>query len=174
MKQYIKTIDGKNIKKWANEIVVRTATEQIFNPSEQQILADGWVEYVAPKYIPTIEDVKARKTDEILAYDSSEAVNEFTYGGVPMWLDKATRAGLRNRFISESALGKTTTTLWYGEQRYDLPIETANVLLNHLENYASECYDNTQRHLAEVAKLESIEAVESYDYTIGYPNKLAF
>ena len=174
MEKYTKDINGKPVNKRANEIIIVVDGMQVINPSREQILADGWVEYVAPIVTPTLEQKKAEKADEIVWYDNSSAVNGFTYGGAPMWLDKATRAGLRNRFISESALGKTTTTLWYGEQRYDLPIETANVLLNHLENYASECYDNTQRHLAEVAKLESIEAVEAYDYTIGYPNKLAF
>jgi len=174
MKKYIKKIDGKTIIKAANEIVIRTSTEQIINPSEQRILADGWERYVAPVYEPTLEEIKARKVEEILAYDSSSEVNEFTYMGVPMWLDKSTRAGLRNRFLSETALGKTTTSLWYGEQKFELPIETANMLLNHLENYASECYDNTQSHIAEVQKMESKEAVESYDYTTGYPQKLLF
>ena len=47
-------------------------------------------------------------------------------------------------------------------------------MLIALELYASECYDNTQRHLAEVAKLDTIEAVNAYDYTTGYPSKLAF
>ena len=174
MKKYIKTIDGKTIIKLADEIVIRSNGKQTFNPTEAMILADGWVEYIPQPYVPTLEEIKANKVEEILAYDSSEAVNEFTYGGVPMWLDKETRSGLRNRFVSEKALGKTETTLWYGVQKFVLPIETANILLNHLENYASECYDNTQRHLAEVQKLDTIEAVEAYDYTIGYPAKLAF
>lgn len=44
MKQYIK--DG--IIKYANRIVIRTTDAQIFNPTEEMILADGWVEYVEP------------------------------------------------------------------------------------------------------------------------------
>lgn len=174
MKEYKKIIDGKEVIKTSEEIVIRKNGMQTFNPSEAQILADGWEIYVAPVYVPTLEEIKSRKVDAILAYDSSSEVNEFTYMGVPMWLDKSTRAGLRNRFLSETALGKTTTSLWYGEQKFELPIETANMLLNHLENYASECYDNTQSHIAEVQKMESKEAVEAYDYTTGYPAKLAF
>lgn len=174
MERYIKTIDGKTIIMAAENIVIRTATEQIFNPTTEQILADGWVEYIAPKYIPTIEDVKARKTDEILAYDSSEAVNEFTICGVPMWLDKATRAGLLLRFEAESKVGREETTLWNEGVSYTLPLAQAQQMLIALELYASECYDNTQRHIAEVQKLDTIEAVEAYDYTTGYPSKLAF
>lgn len=174
MKRYIKTIDGKTIIKVANEIVIRSNGKQTFNPSETMILADGWTEYVAPKYIPTIEDVKARKTDEILAYDSSSAVNEFSIGGVPMWLDKATRAGLLLRFEAEGKVGRTETTLWNDGQSYTLPLETAQQILIALELYASACYDRTQAHIAEVQKMESKEAVEAYDYTTGYPAKLNF
>ena len=174
MKEYKKIIDGKEVIKSANEIVVRHNGMQTINPSEAQILADGWVVYERPIYIPTIEDIKSRKVEEILAYDSSEAVNEFTIGGQSVWLDKATRAGLLLRFEAESKVGREQTTLWNEGVSYTLPLADAMQMLIALELYASECYDNTQRHLAEVAKLETIAEVEAYDYTIGYPAKLAF
>lgn len=174
MKRYSKVIDGKTIIKAANEIVIRTATEQIINPSEALILANGWEVYVAPVYVPTLEDIKARKVEEILAYDSSEAVNEFSMGGLPIWLDKATRAGLLLRFEAEAKAGRTSTTLWYNGLPFTLPLTYAQEILIALELYASACYDNTQRHIAEVQKMESKEAVEAYDYTTGYPSKLAF
>lgn len=174
MKHYSKLIDGKTIIRKANEIIIRTATEQIINPSEELILADGWEVYVAPVYVPTLEDVKARKVEEILAYDSSEAVNEFSMGGQPIWLDKATRAGLLLRFEAEGKVGRETTTLWYGGQSFTLPLAQAQQILIALELYASECYDRTQAHIAAVNAMESKEAVEAYDYTTGYPQKLLF
>ena len=174
MKRYKKIIDGKTIIKSAGQIVVRKNGMQTINPSEEMILADGWEEYILPIYTPTLEDIKANKVDEIVAYDASEAVNEFSIGGQPMWLDKATRAGLLLRFEAESKVGREQTTLWNEGVSYTLPLADAMQMLIALELYASECYDNTQRHLAEVSKLESIEAVEAYDYTIGYPAKLAF
>ena len=174
MKRYSKTIDGKTIIKFADEIVIRSNGKQTFNPTEAMILADGWVEYVPQPYVPTLEEIKANKVDEILAYDSSSEVNEFSIGGVPMWLDKATRAGLLLRFEAEGKVGRTETTLWNDGQSYTLPLETAQQILIALELYASACYDNTQSHIAEVQKLDSKEAVESYDYTSGYPQKLLF
>lgn len=174
MKEYKKIIDGREVIKSANEIVVRKDGMQTINPSEAQILADGWEVYVAPVYVPTLEEIKQRKIEAILAYDSSSDVNEFSIGGVPMWLDKATRAGLLLRFEAEGKVGRTETTLWNDGQSYTLPLETAQQILIALELYASACYDNTQRHIAEVQKMESKEAVESYDYTTGYPQKLLF
>lgn len=174
MKRYSKTIDGKTIIKRADEIVIKGNGSQTFNPKEDAILADGWVEYEPPVIVPTLEEIKSRKVDEILAYDSSQAVNEFSMGGLPIWLDKATRAGLLLRFEAEAKAGRTSTTLWYNGLPFTLPLTYAQEILIALELYASACYDNTQRHIAEVQKMESKEAVESYDYTTGYPQKLLF
>lgn len=182
MKRYSKVIDGKSVIKSANEIIIRTATEQIINPSEQMILADGWVEYIPQPYVPTLEDAKAQKVDEILMYDGSNAVNEFSIGGQPMWLPFETRTRLDRRFaverIKAESQGKTesevVTTLWHEGQSFEMPLATAMALLLALEDYATICYDNTQRHIAEVMKLESKEAVNAYDYTTGYPEKLSF
>lgn len=162
-----RTIKGKDGK----EKEVRT---QIINPKEDMLLADGWVEYVTPVYEPTIEDYRKRKKDEILRYDSSEEVNSFYMQGERMWLDKATRAGLMLRLQAEQTMGKEMTTLWYGANQYSLPIGMAMQMLLAIEIYASECYDNTQRHLAEVDKLETKEEIESYDYRVGYPQPLEF
>ena len=48
MKQYTKD----NEIKYANRIVVIKDGMQVINPTEEQILADGWVEYVAPEPEP--------------------------------------------------------------------------------------------------------------------------
>ena len=47
-------------------------------------------------------------------------------------------------------------------------------MLYALEVYASECYDVTARHEANIAELDNIEMVDAYDYTVGYPQKLVF
>lgn len=61
MKTYTKIIDGKQVIKERKNIVVHITKEvngeqktfQVINPSEELILADGWVEYVAPEVTPT-------------------------------------------------------------------------------------------------------------------------
>lgn len=47
-------------------------------------------------------------------------------------------------------------------------------MLYAIEVYASKCYDNTQKHLANVEKLETLEEIIEYDYHTGYPEKLNF
>ena len=184
MKEYKKIIDGREVIKSAGQIVVRKNGMQTFNPSEAQILADGWEIYERPIYTPTLEDVKRNKVEEILAYDSSEAVNEFTYGGQHLWLNAEKRFKIAERIAMVKAKcvennEEITETypmnkLWDDGFSAELPLVLAEKLLNKVVEYASVCYDNTQMHLANVQKLESIEAVEAYDYTRGYPAKLAF
>lgn len=110
-------------------------------------------------------------TEIIKLYDISSAVNEFTINGVSVWLDKNTRAGLKLRFEAEMASGKTETTLWYNNMSFNLPLDQAIQMLYAIELYASECYDVTQQHLANVQDLEDIE---NYDYRSNYPEKLEF
>lgn len=121
-----------------------------------------------------IEIVRDKVLDNIVHYDSSSEVNEFTVQGVKMWLDKATRSGLKLRFESEKTLGKTDTTLWYGETMFNLNIDMAMNMLYRVEVYASECYDNTQKHLTAVKKITDVDELKSYAYKSGYPEKLAF
>lgn len=170
-KQYYKDIEG--IRHWYDG-VIRTKDKQIFTWDEELILTDGWIEYKPEPHIPTLEEVKRQKISEIESYDASVAVNEFFLGNQSMWLDKATRVGLMLRFQAEEAQGKTTTVLWYGLESVELPIVNAKAMLNALELYASDCYDNTASHKHSVMSLETIEEVEGYDYTTGYPEKLSF
>lgn len=143
-------------------------------PSEELLRRMGFEPWVEPA--PTPEELlaraKAAKVDAIEAYDVSDAVSGFTYKGVEMWLDKATRTGLLMRFTAEQAMGRTETTLWLGEQSFTLPLADAFALLYVLEVYASGCYDRTAAHKAAVDALETVEAVEAYDHTAGYPEKI--
>lgn len=176
MKLYEKIIDGKHHCKPANKIVIIKDGMQTFNPTEEMILADGWELYVEPE--PTAEEVlnkeKEYKIEEIIRYDSSSEVNGFYIGGQEIWLDKATRVGLKLRFDAEIESGRTDTTLWYEGISFNLELDNAVQMLNAIELYASACYDNTQAHIANVKAMEDVESLKNYDYMTGYPNKLRF
>ena len=162
-----RTIKGKD----GNDKVVSTNT---YNPTEEMILADGWAEYITPVYEPTIEDYRRDKIREITKFDSSPEVNIFYIDGQELWLDKATRVGLKLRFDAEIASGHTNTTLWYEGTPFNLELTNAVQMLNAIELYASACYDNTQRHIAYVKVMEDLETLKNYDYRTGYPEKLRF
>ena len=108
----------------------------------------------------------------IVKYDSSSEVNEFLIGELPVWLDKETRVGLALRFASEKGMGLTETTLWLNGMQFPFKLNIAEQILGAIEVYASMCYDNTQKHLAEIQKLSSVEELVKYNYKAGYPDKL--
>lgn len=118
----------------------------------------------------------ARAKREVLkkidAYDKSSAVNGFYLNGMVVWLDKATRIGLMNSTSITKAMGQPTTTFWLGESKMEVPCDTAIQLLSALEMYALECFNVTAAHKKAVSELNSIEEVEKYDITAGYPAQL--
>ncbi len=172
----MKIFQKENQIKSLNRIVIIKDGMQTINPTEEMVIADGWVEFKAPE--PTAEELLVRakkdKIREIEDYDASSRVNEFYVQGASIWLDKATRAGLKLRFEAEMQSGKTETSLWYNGIQYPLAVESAVQMLLAIELYASECYDNTQRHISTVGTLETVDDLAAYDYTVGYPEKLNF
>ena len=118
--------------------------------------------------------IKEEAIEQITEYDQSEDVNSFTLQGKQMWLPKETRVGLVNSITIEKNAGKKTTILWFGGEKYELPVDTALQMLSALELYALECYNVTAAHKSAVNALEGVEDVVAYDYTQGYPEKLNF
>lgn len=119
-----------------------------------------------------LQTAKQLKIAEIDAYDKSSAVNGFALNGAVVWLDKATRVGLMNSTSITKAMGQPTTTLWLGESKMEVPCDTAIRLLSALEMYALECFNVTAAHKVAVSELTTIEEVEKYDITAGYPAQL--
>ena len=121
-----------------------------------------------------LELAKKRVIRSIEDYDSSDNVNSFYLNGVKVWLSKDTRVGLMNSLTIEKNAGKEISTLWFGNIKLDINTEAAMQMLSALELYALECYNKTAEHKVAVEALTSLEAVENYDYTTGYPTKLNF
>ena len=146
-------------------------------PTSQQLAEWGfeeWVEPTPPEPERTLEVAKAEKIAEITAYDTSDAVNSFTLGNATMWISRDDRISLMNSTTILQNTDVETTTLWYGGKKYTLPCDTLIQMLSALEVYALQCYEMTEEHKAVVNALTTIEEVDAYDYTIGYPQRLAF
>ena len=55
-----------------------------------------------------------------------------------------------------------------------MPCEKLLEILCALEVYAIDCFNNTTDHLYAVDAMTTVEEIESYDHTAGYPEKLTF
>ena len=109
---------------------------------------------------------------EIEKHDTSPSVNGFMLNGQRVWLNKDTRVGLMNSTSIAKAMGKKTTTLWFGGMQIEVNCDKAIGLLSALEMYALECFNVTAAHKKAVAELNTVEEVLGYDYTKGYPEQL--
>lgn len=118
----------------------------------------------------------ARAKREVLkkieAYDTSPAVNGFILNGQRVWLDFELRDRVYQGNERLQRIGRTDTTLWLGKQCYNLSIEQAQNIISHIEAYAKDCYNVTAAHKKAVSELTTIEEVEKYDITAGYPAQL--
>ena len=132
----------------------------------------AFAEFRAKLAASELATAKVQKIAEIDAYDTSSVINGFILNGQRVWLDKATRIGLMNSTSITKAMGQPTTTLWLGESKMEVPCDTAIQLLSALEMYALECFNVTAAHKKAVSELTSIEEVEKYDITAGYPAQL--
>ena len=171
--KYIKNFHGLNIIREKYEITVYENKQLINNPSEELLEKHGWRIYAKDEQ-HLLQIWKDEKIKEIKRYDVSPEVNGFTINGMHMWLDKATRASLMLRLQAEQTLGKTETCIWYKEHNFEMPIDKAIEILYQLEVYASECYDTTQRHIANINALLNVNEIINYDYKTRYPEKLSF
>lgn len=127
-----------------------------------------------PVETPTdIDMAKAAKIAEIAAYSDSDAVNSITFHGIKTWLTRTVRDGYDTSITAAKNLGEPTVTFMVGDKEMQLPVEQARRVLDLVQRYADACFIVTERHKIAVRALQTVEEVEKYDYTVGYPEKLA-
>ena len=149
-------------------------------PSVEQLTAWGFEEYVEPEPTPEqiLERAKQEKIAELEAYDASDAVNGFiirTEGSnVTEWLDTYKRNNAFRAIESAKKLGDESISFAIGDIPLTLTVTTAEIYLARVEKYAVTCTGVTATHKAAINSLETVEEVEAYDFTVGYPERLTF
>jgi hypothetical protein len=188
---YIKKNNAQQIVDFSEPMVTDNLGEtwQDYEDNKWVLLSDEQVSFyeqhpdASPKevwdmeiYVPvkTLEQAKQEKIWEINDYDHSDAVNSFSVNGKDMWIDAQTRQQLRISLDACRDVGRETVTKWFDGIEYTYPITQWYQMLAAVEVYASDALNVTEGHKAAVNALQTVEAVENYDYTTGYPTKLVF
>ena len=167
--QYSKIINDQRVI-FSGVLVV--GDRQVINPTHDQLIAAGWEEHT-PIEMPTdINMAKAAKIAEIEAYSDSDAVNSLTFNGIKTWLTTKVRDGYDTSITAAKNLGEATVTFMVDDKEMKLPVEQARRALDLIQRYADACFIVTKRHEIAVRALQTVDEVEAYDYTKGYPEKL--
>ena len=188
LKKYvsIKEIKGDCVRVKANEGYMLklgdSYTEELY--CERSAIPDNLVVVSYSTYLTesnkekykgmTVEEAKEKLVAEIVAYDKSSSVNSFCLNGKQRWLDVDLRRSLSYSTNILKEDGEKTVDIWFDTECETMNIDNALYMLKELEVYAKQTNNVTHQHKAEVLSLTSIEEVESYDITKGYPEKLVF
>jgi len=134
-----------------------------------------WKAYVAERELAV---VKMSKMAELEAYDASDAVNSFRVNvgneAIDTWITPEQRSDYKNSIDAAELLGMTEVHPVLNGVPVTLDIQTAKTALARIQIYANQCYGVTEQHKAAINALNTIEAVEGYDHTTGYPPQLIF
>lgn len=181
MKKFKKEINGKVVVKALHEIVINKDGLSTYNPTEEMVLEDGWIEYViAPRELPTdvmLKRVKERKLRELYEYDESDEVNDciIIYQGEELhyWANKTERDALKGALRDCISMGRDTYRLDLREKGISitLPCELLLQMMAALEVYAIDCYNKTTDHKYAIEACATEVDVDAYEFRgVGYPS----
>ena len=157
--------------KW---VLLSDEQKAFYEANPNASVKEVWDMELTPPHVRTLDEAKSEKIMQIEEYDRSEAVNSFTIGNQTMWLTVSERQQLATQISSNEAIGREAMTRWFGGQEFTFPLATWKQMLVALEVYAGDALNVTEAHKAAVNALETIEEVDNFDITVGYPEKLSF
>lgn len=184
MKLYEKIINNQYYCIPLSKIVLIKDEMQIFNPTEEMVIEDGWIEHIPRVINPTEEELLKQEIDnkleQLTIYDESDKVNDciivYKANRFHFWANKVERDTLKGAVQDFINLGRTEYRLDLRELGVSLTVPCSMLLnmMSQLEVYAADCYNKTTDHQYAIKSLASIDEVQYYDFTIGYPEKLIF
>lgn len=81
---------------------------------------------------------------------------------------------MRQSLIALKAEGIETFTYWLGLTPITMPVAKFEGILNAVEVYALKCFNVTAQHKGNIMPITTLEEMDAYDITAGYPEKLSF
>lgn len=178
MKQYYKEKNG--IKVYLGNIL-KFDDKQIINPTEEQILAAGYIpqnDEITDQEL--LENIKRGKILRLNTYDNSQEINScyiiYNDNKLEYWADRHERDSLKSALNDCISLGRDMYRLDLRNLGVSLNIKCSDLLqmLAQLELYAIDCYNKTTDHEFAINACTTQEEVLAYNYEVGYPEKLTF
>lgn len=123
----------------------------------------------------TVEDSRNELLMKINEYNVSPNVDGFTINNaINAWFTVQERLNYRQSVESAKRLGIEKLTFYVDSNELEVNTSDAEMMLDMLQLYADQCFIATKRHQIIANSLQTIEELDTYDYTDGYPQKLNF
>lgn len=173
---YTDFLNGKNIRLSDDQVVYHNdfPDASIKELMDVYKYENGNITWFTQKAPVTLESVKQKKLGQLSAYDNSDAVNSFTIGDESMWLTPQQRQQVSMQIQANEDLGREEMTKWFNGKQFTFTLFKWRQMLSALEVYAGDALNATEMHKANINNLNTIEDIQNYDYTVGYPEKLVF
>ena len=127
---------------------------------------------------PLFEDVLTFKLAAIKNYDESSNVNSFyiTVNGntSSAWFTPEIRSNYKNSIEAAELVGVNTLSFYVNNMAITLSTAAAKLMLAQIQLYADRCYMVTKQHENALKAMSTVEEVQTFDITQGYPEKLTF
>lgn len=121
-----------------------------------------------------IKHIKTSKIEEIERYANSASINNFTINEIQTWFSPIERSNYKQSVDSAKLLDVNTVSFFVNDTLLEVPTEELDKMLARIKLYIDQCAIVTKQHILAVEKMEDIEEIKNYDFTIGYPEKLIF
>jgi len=168
---------GSTYEDFLNGLWVLLSDEQVeFHKSNPfASVKEVWdMEFEQPKE-RTLDDAKEEMLEKIDKYDSSNNVNGFTINNeLEGWFTAEERSNYKSSIDAATILGIETLSFFVGDNLLEVSPTQAKVMLARIQIYADECFIVTKQHKLAVEALSTIEEVDNYPYSEGYPSKINF
>lgn len=138
-------------------------------------IKEVWDMELTPPHVRDLDDAKNEMLANIDEYDNSIDVNGFTINNeIDAWFTVSERTNYKSSIEAAKTLGVDSLSFFIGDMLITIPTADAEVMLAQIQLYADQCYIVTKQHKEAVEALDTIEAVDAFPYTQGYPQKLNF
>lgn len=166
--KYYKIIDG--VRHESDCSVIQLPNGQwVSNPTPAKIAKSGWLPIEDTPTV-TLAEARANKLSALAEYDSSDNVNQFYFKGNGMWIGPNERANYLNTLLSAERLSISNVNFL----GYTLPVYEAIHIIDMINIYAMECVKTTDFHREAITSIDTVEGINNYNFTTGYPEKLSF
>lgn len=128
-----------------------------------------------PSINKTLNSVKEDAIKTIELYDLSTSVNGFILNNtIRTWFTVEQRLNYKQSVEAAKLLGEDSLDFLVEGMPFTVSVTNAEYMLAQIQRYADKCFIVTAQHKANINNMTSIEEIEAYDYTIGYPEMLKF